>query len=319
MDVSHIFGCNKVMTPQSLATLAERVALHLAAIREPWTPATEVPRGRSKAPRPHAPVRLDAVDLEVSCERTLRYVIADVCEAMGDAAPPRPRTNSTAVDCARWFYRYASTVAHWLAEPDVLDLQTIDEKLKHHHGAATSRDEAALRVAATRSAAGLPADHVDDAKTIAHLATLQGHPVHRQSISRWGRNGTISVVEPEGSGPRQYYLTEVIEHLVSTTTKEKPMTADRDIVTVYGRTNCVACRATSNRLDKYGVEYAYVDLDEHQNMAAIHTLAEEAGGTALPIVVVDHPERPRTVWSGLNIEKINELATITTNDVAGAA
>ena len=98
------------------------------------------------------------------------------------------------------------------------------------------------------------------------------------------------------------------------------MTADRDIVTVYGRTNFVACRATTNHLDKHGVEYAYVDLDEHQNMAAIRTLAEEAGGTALPIVVVDHPERPRTVWSGLDIEKINELATIASNnDVAGAA
>lgn len=82
----------------------------------------------------------------------------------------------------------------------MLDLQTIDEKLKHHHGAATSRDEAALRVAATRSAAGLPADHVDDAKTIAHLATLQGHPVHLQTIRGWGRDGLVSAVGCDISG-----------------------------------------------------------------------------------------------------------------------
>lgn len=33
------------------------------------------------------------------------------------------------------------------------------------------------------------------------------------------------------------------------------MKTDRDVVTVYGRPGCVACRATTNRFDKYGVEY----------------------------------------------------------------
>lgn len=86
------------------------------------------------------------------------------------------------------------------------------------------------------------------------------------------------------------------------------MKTDRDIVTVYGRPGCIACRATTNRFDKYGVEYHYIDLEAPGvNKEPAHTLAQLTGSSALPLVVVDHPDSNRTVWSGLDIDNINRL------------
>lgn len=86
------------------------------------------------------------------------------------------------------------------------------------------------------------------------------------------------------------------------------MKTDRDIVTVYGRPGCVACRATTNRFDKYGVEYHYIDLEAPGvNKEPARALAQLAGTTALPLVVVDHPDKARTLWGGLDIDNIHRL------------
>lgn len=43
------------------------------------------------------------------------------------------------------------------------------------------------------------------------------------------------------------------------------------------------------------------------NQEPARALAKLAGTTALPLVVVDHPDKDRTVWGGLDIDNIHRL------------
>ena len=71
-------------------------------------------------------------------------------------------------------------------------------------------------------------------------------------------------------------------------------------VTVYGKPGCRACKSTTRKFDKHGIDYEYVDFtvdtDAYENVIVPN------GVLAAPYVVA-----PNGSWSGLNEEKIEEL------------
>lgn len=52
---------------------------------------------------------------------------------------------------------------------------------------------------------------------------------------------------------------------------------------LYGRATCQPCKLTKGKLDKGGVRYKYVDLDENPDI--LEALGEEEWITGLPVVV----------------------------------
>lgn len=72
-------------------------------------------------------------------------------------------------------------------------------------------------------------------------------------------------------------------------------------VTVYTKANCQPCRATKWALDRRGVQYVEVGLDD--NAEALERVMA-LGHQAAPVVVVDE----QTHWSGYRPDRIAELA-----------
>lgn len=70
-------------------------------------------------------------------------------------------------------------------------------------------------------------------------------------------------------------------------------------ITVYGRHDCVQCRATARALEKLGLPFFYVDLDE--DFAAEARLVA-AGHRALPVV-----EAGDQTWAGFHPDLIGKL------------
>lgn len=71
-------------------------------------------------------------------------------------------------------------------------------------------------------------------------------------------------------------------------------------VTVYTKSNCVQCDQTKKQLDKLGVHYSEVNLEE--NFDKLEEF-KSRGLLAAPIVTTDIKE-----WSGFRIDKIAGLA-----------
>ena len=71
------------------------------------------------------------------------------------------------------------------------------------------------------------------------------------------------------------------------------------MITVYSKPACVQCTATTNELDRKGIEYTYIDLTK--DMSAMDTV-KELGYMQAPVVVAgeDH-------WSGFRPDKIGML------------
>lgn len=69
--------------------------------------------------------------------------------------------------------------------------------------------------------------------------------------------------------------------------------------TVYGKPNCPACRSTTRRLDKHGINYTYIDVTVDEN--AYQTVVD-LGYKELPVVThgSDH-------WSGFRLDQIDAL------------
>lgn len=218
--------------------------------------------------------------------------------------------------------RHTDVICPWLEDDDLAEIATLHRRLLSHSGYPppheTKRDIAQLGVPASISA-GFTAP----VKEVADIASVAGYgAIRHRTIRRWADAGKVRRDHLD-DGAVHYNFDDVLTLLRQRrddlNDMEQPMTADRDIITVYERANCVACRETTKRLDKLGLDCHYIDVDTVEETTHLRALATRAGGSALPIAVADHPDRPRTVWSGLNIEKINELATIATNDVADAA
>lgn len=76
-------------------------------------------------------------------------------------------------------------------------------------------------------------------------------------------------------------------------------------VTVYGRQQCYACRATERQLEKQGTTYVKHDVDVNHDA---RQTVEESGKLTLPFVVVLDDEHNITdSWHGLRPERIRKL------------
>ena len=93
-------------------------------------------------------------------------------------------------------------------------------------------------------------------------------------------------------------------------------TADRLLpVNVYGRPGCQQCATTTRKLDKAGVPYTYINIDEDSVSAAVVDIyaTKNPGPKSLPLVTVgDH------YWFGFRLEHLSRLADIhhTAADIA---
>ena len=74
-------------------------------------------------------------------------------------------------------------------------------------------------------------------------------------------------------------------------------------VTVYTLPSCVQCNQTKKLLDREGVEFETVQLEDHPDKAAEF---KDAGLLQAPIVVVGNDGRR---WTGFRPDLIKELAS----------
>lgn len=74
-------------------------------------------------------------------------------------------------------------------------------------------------------------------------------------------------------------------------------------VTVYGKPACVMCDATKRHLDKKGIAYTYLQLEDHPRVV---DLARASGHLQAPFVVVERGSE-RRMWGGYRYALIEEL------------
>lgn len=74
-------------------------------------------------------------------------------------------------------------------------------------------------------------------------------------------------------------------------------------VTVYTKSGCVQCRATTALMDRLGIDYELVDIS---NKPRIVTFLQGEGHKSLPVVFVDYDETTET-WSGFRPDLIKKL------------
>ena len=72
------------------------------------------------------------------------------------------------------------------------------------------------------------------------------------------------------------------------------------LITIYTKNNCMQCTATKNIMDKQGLAYQLVNLDDEP--AAIDNL-KALGYRQLPVVMADGDH-----WSGFRPDKLMRLA-----------
>lgn len=73
-------------------------------------------------------------------------------------------------------------------------------------------------------------------------------------------------------------------------------------VTVYGKKLCVKCDRTKAQMDKLGISYNYIDVEENPDEAAV---VRFLGYTSLPVVSVGDID-----WNDYRHTKINRLAEL---------
>ncbi len=84
--------------------------------------------------------------------------------------------------------------------------------------------------------------------------------------------------------------------------------ADRLVpVTVYGRPGCQQCKQTTRKLDKAGVPYTYVDVDDDAVAGALVDIyaAKNPGPKSLPLVTAGDQ-----YWFGFRNERLARLIDI---------
>lgn len=74
-------------------------------------------------------------------------------------------------------------------------------------------------------------------------------------------------------------------------------------ITVYGKPDCILCRATTKRLKGLGLAYNYVDITEDSEAGE---LILKMGYTTAPVVVVKHGIYEDS-WCGFRDTKIKGL------------
>ena len=71
-------------------------------------------------------------------------------------------------------------------------------------------------------------------------------------------------------------------------------------ITVWSRPNCVQCEMTKKQLDKLGIKYEEMNLEDHP--LCLETFKAQ-GFMSAPIVTTD-----TKTWSGFRLDKIKSLA-----------
>lgn len=74
------------------------------------------------------------------------------------------------------------------------------------------------------------------------------------------------------------------------------------LVTLYGRPSCPPCKRTKTLLNRAGIDYLYVDVD--QDLDALDGLTELDWVTALPVVICEELDLR---WCGYRPEHIKTL------------
>lgn len=73
------------------------------------------------------------------------------------------------------------------------------------------------------------------------------------------------------------------------------------MVKVLTSSTCTACDATKKTLNKYGVPFEEINVDQDE---AMRQEALSMGYLSLPVVIVDD----ETSWSGFRYDRLRELA-----------
>ncbi|HBV40589.1 MAG TPA: NrdH-redoxin [Erwinia sp.] len=73
-------------------------------------------------------------------------------------------------------------------------------------------------------------------------------------------------------------------------------------IIIYTKNNCVQCSATKNALDKQGIAYQLINLD--QDPAGLERL-KALGYRQVPVVMADEDH-----WSGFRPDKISALGRL---------
>lgn len=71
------------------------------------------------------------------------------------------------------------------------------------------------------------------------------------------------------------------------------------LISVFTKPNCIQCEMTKKEMDKRGIEYEELNLENHPE--AVEAFIE-AGLLAAPIVITDIKR-----WSGFRLNKIESL------------
>ena len=74
-------------------------------------------------------------------------------------------------------------------------------------------------------------------------------------------------------------------------------------VTVYTKSGCVQCRATTSLMDRLGIDYELVDIS---NNPRIVTFLQGEGHKSLPVVFVNYEEDTDS-WCGFRPDLIKKL------------
>lgn len=73
-------------------------------------------------------------------------------------------------------------------------------------------------------------------------------------------------------------------------------------VLVYGKNDCTQCDMTVKVLDKEGLDFTYINIEE--DVDAFEYVTKTLGYRQAPAVVALYPDGSETHWSGFRPEKI---------------
>ena len=77
-------------------------------------------------------------------------------------------------------------------------------------------------------------------------------------------------------------------------------------ITVYSKSNCVACDTTYRKLKKHGFDYTVVNIEEDPEALAF-ARSLDPSYSAAPIVHVQFPDGTDAHWSGYSPDRLNSL------------
>jgi len=77
--------------------------------------------------------------------------------------------------------------------------------------------------------------------------------------------------------------------------------------TVYGRPGCVQCQYTTRLMDKEGIPYSYVDVDQDTTAHAEVKDVQQKHGLSMNLPVVVPNTTPSSPWAGFSPDKTRGL------------